>query len=215
MSLELYGRATSYNVQKVLWFLDELNLQYKHIECGGEYGGLESKEFGVLNPLRKVPVLVDNGASIRESNTILRFLAASYGGDLWWSESPIERAEYEKWMDWSIDKFESSFTGVFWGYYRTPKSRRNFETINKHIKAYVSCLSFLDKQLEKNRYVSGVNISLSDITLGVFIYRLQDIGLEIPLGPNISRWYAQLRTRKAFCTWVLSDFSQLKGREDY
>jgi len=215
MSIELYGRATSYNVQKVLWFLDELGMQYKHIECGGEHGGLESDEFGALNPFRKVPVLIDSGASLWESNTILRYLAVSYGGESWWSQSPIERSEYEKWMDWPIDKLESSFVGVFWGYYRTPESKRQMDTINECKNEYLSCLKVLDKQLGKYRYVSGANISLSDITLGVFIFRLQDIGLGIDLPSNIERWYAELKNRQAYSTWVMSDFSQLKGREGY
>ncbi|TMP30828.1 hypothetical protein CWB99_05700 [Pseudoalteromonas rubra] len=30
--MKLYGRTTSFNVQKVLWLLDELGLEYTHIE---------------------------------------------------------------------------------------------------------------------------------------------------------------------------------------
>lgn len=77
--LKILGRTTSFNVQKVLWLADELSLEYDHIELGGKFGGLDSQEFARLNPMKKVPVLVDEQHSIWESHTILRYLAAKYG----------------------------------------------------------------------------------------------------------------------------------------
>jgi glutathione S-transferase len=202
-------------VQKVLWLLDELALDYKHIECGGKHGGLNTTEFSQFNPLQKVPVLIDDGFSIWESNSILRYLVASYGCKKWYSASPFERSEYEKWMDWSIDKLETSFVGLFWGFYRTPESQRDITSINKHLQDYTYCLAIIDKQLMSCKYISGENISLSDIALGVFVYRLQDIGLSIELPPNVHRWYTQLKSRNGYAKWVMSDFSELKGRFAY
>lgn len=215
MSIELYGRFTSYNVQKVLWLLDELSLEYKHIECGGKHGGLDTFEFAQLNPFRKVPLLVDNGFSVWESNSILRYLAACYGPEKWWSDSPAKRSEYEKWMDWSIDKLETSFTGLFWGFYRTPEFNRDTVAIERHKKDYIYCLEIVDKQLSNNRYICGETISLADIALGVFVYRLQDIGLRIKLPFNINRWYTELKSRSGFSKWVMSDFTELKARLAY
>ena len=45
----MYGRHTSYNVQKVLWMLDELQLSFQHIELGSNPGDTETDEFGKLN----------------------------------------------------------------------------------------------------------------------------------------------------------------------
>lgn len=73
--MKVYGRTTSFNVQKVLWFLDELGVSYQHIEVGGRFGGLQSDGFSALNPQQKVPVLVDDKNVIWESHSILRYLA--------------------------------------------------------------------------------------------------------------------------------------------
>ncbi|KAF7781281.1 hypothetical protein PRUB_b0444 [Pseudoalteromonas rubra] len=35
--MELYGRMTSFNVQKVRWLLEELAVSYTHIELGGRF----------------------------------------------------------------------------------------------------------------------------------------------------------------------------------
>ncbi len=41
-NITLWGRQTSFNVQKVLWALDLLKLRHSHIEAGGRFGGLDS-----------------------------------------------------------------------------------------------------------------------------------------------------------------------------
>ena len=75
----LWGRASSVNVQKVLWALSELGLAYDHRIVGGKYGGLGGAEFARLPPVRRVPVLEDNGVTLWESHAILRHLARREG----------------------------------------------------------------------------------------------------------------------------------------
>ena len=215
MSIQLFGRTTSYNVQKVLWLLTELDLPFEHIECGGKYGGLNSEEFLMRNPFGKVPLLIDNGSAIRESNTILRYLAATYSKDHWWHQNSLERSKYEAWMDWSIDVLETAFVGVFWGYYRTPEPKRNRNHIEKNKQTCLRCLTRINEPLENNTYLCGANISLADIVTGVFIYRINEIDLDIQLPENVNRWYQTLQLRPGYKKHVMSDFSELKGRENY
>ena len=39
MMMKLWGRKTSINVQKVMWVLAELKLDYERIDAGGNFGG--------------------------------------------------------------------------------------------------------------------------------------------------------------------------------
>ena len=39
MSITLWGRESSANVQKVRWALAEIGLPYEHIPLGGKHGG--------------------------------------------------------------------------------------------------------------------------------------------------------------------------------
>ena len=215
MSILIYGRHTSYNVQKVLWLLDELQLSYQHIELGARPDDTETDEFGKLNPMRKVPVLVDNDKVIWESNTILRYLANSYGTGRWKVEDAWQRSLFERWMDWSQTIFEPAFVGVFWGYYRTPVDLHDTQAIQKSIKECIGCLAKLDDQLNGRRYLVGENLSLADISSGIFIYRLVEIDLNIILPKNVENWYERLGQSKGYLQWVKSDFSSLKGRLQY
>lgn len=215
MTIKLFGRSTSYNVQKALWLLEELELQYEHIQCGGKYGGLDNDEFAAMNPMQKVPVVSDGDDVIWESNTILRYLASKYGDNHWIPTDPYQRSLCERWMDWCLVTFEPAFIGVFWGYYRTPEEQRNLELINKSKNDCLDCLDKLNNQLANDHYIVGPKLSLADITAGVFIYRLVEVDLKIPLPDHVSRWYDRLQLREGYKKWVMSDFTELKGRLAY
>ncbi|MCP4490562.1 MAG: glutathione S-transferase family protein [Gammaproteobacteria bacterium] len=204
MALTLYGRHTSYNVQKVLWLLDELSLDYKHVGLGSDPADTETEQFGQLNPMRKVPVLIDGEHSIWESNTILRYLVNAYGSGQWQTGDAYQTSLLERWMDWAQTRFEPAFVGVFWGYYRTPEHLRNEEAINASLADCRYCLDRIDEQL-----------SLADICCGVFLYRLVEIDLKVALPEQVQRWYHTLQQFAGYQRWVQSDFSSLCGRLQY
>ena len=81
--LSLYGRKSSINVQKVAWTLGELELQFDWVDREGQVGNIGVEGYEKLNPARRVPTLVDNGLILNQSNSIVRYLAAVYKGDLW------------------------------------------------------------------------------------------------------------------------------------
>lgn len=37
--LTVYGRKSSFNLQKVMWLIGELGIAHKHVELGGSFGG--------------------------------------------------------------------------------------------------------------------------------------------------------------------------------
>jgi len=41
--ITLWGRPNSLNVQKALWALDELGLEFEHVDAGGAAGGSLSR----------------------------------------------------------------------------------------------------------------------------------------------------------------------------
>ena len=86
--IKSWGRRSAFNVQKVLWLLDELALEYDHTELGGDFGGLDDPDFRAMNPHGKVPVINDGGVIVWESHAILRYLAAKYGKGSVWSDDP-------------------------------------------------------------------------------------------------------------------------------
>jgi glutathione S-transferase len=105
----LLGRQTSGNVQKVIFMFEELGTPYTREDYGRQFKNTQTAEYKALNPTSKVPTLVDGKTVIWESNTILRYLAAS-GGEHLHGTTPAEKTEVERWMDFLL----AAVTQVIW-----------------------------------------------------------------------------------------------------
>lgn len=128
--LKIWGRRSSFNVQKVMWLVGELQLDHTHVDVGGKFGGLDTPAFLAMNPHGRVPVLEDGDVIVWESHAILRYLAARYGGERFWPADPAVRSLADRWMDWAHTSLQPDFLGgVFWGFYRTPDDQRNWPAI--------------------------------------------------------------------------------------
>src|SRR4051812_38260733 len=129
--LKVWGRRSSFNLQKVMWLIGELELPHQHIDAGGQFGGLDTPDFLAMNPHGRIPVIQDDATTVWESHAILRYLAARHGAGRFWSDDPVARAAVDGWMDWSQTALQPDFlVGVFWGFYRTPEDKRNWPAIN-------------------------------------------------------------------------------------
>ena len=58
--LTVLGRRSSFNLQKVAWFIEEIGYPHRHVELGGPFGGLDTPEFRLMNPHGKVPAIKDD-----------------------------------------------------------------------------------------------------------------------------------------------------------
>ena len=74
--LKILGKSPSINVRKVMWVCDELDLPFEHEEWGAGFRSTQVPKFLSLNPNGMVPVIIDDGFVLWESNTICRYLAA-------------------------------------------------------------------------------------------------------------------------------------------
>ena len=100
--LKILGRATSTNVQKVLWFCDDQGRDYDHDnDIGGAFGRNDTPEYLAMNPNGRVPVVIDGAHVMWESNSIIRYLARQSKSELYPSDFAA-RQIVERWMDWEL-----------------------------------------------------------------------------------------------------------------
>jgi glutathione S-transferase len=214
--LKVWGRRSSFNVQKVLWLIGELRIAHDHIPAGGSFGRLDEPAFRALNPHGRVPVLQDGDLTVWESHAILRYLAALYGDGDFWARDPADRARVDGWMDWSQTSLQPDFlNGVFWGYYRTPDSQRDWQAIRRSVARCAAHFRLLDGVLAEREFVMGDRLSLADIPIGTSLYRYFELDIDRPALPNVEAWYKRLQQRPAFRAHVMVPFDELRGRLDY
>ena len=211
--LEVWGRRSSANVQKVLWLVGELDLPHTHVPAGGDFGRLDEPRFRALNPHGKVPVIRDGPVVVWESHAILRYLAATHGADRFWPAEPSVRAPVDTWMDWAQTALQPAFLGgVFWGFYRTPPAQRDATAIAAALDRTHRLLGLIEARLAGRPFLTGETLSLADMAVGTHLYRYFELEIDRPSMPRLEAWYDRLRARPAYRQHVMVSFAELEGR---
>ena len=198
--ITLWGRNNSTNVKKVLWALEELELPFEQIMAGLQHGVNDTPEYLAMNPNGLVPLLKDDATQsvLWESNTIIRYLAAQYGPNHLWIESPAKRAQMEKWMDWSSSLLTPAHRTILMGYVRTPPEQRDSTLLDPAIATCEKLFAQLDVALSQQPWFSGDDFGLADIAIAPFTYNLLNSGLTWQPRLHLQRWVEQLAERPAY-----------------
>ncbi|HEU4371942.1 MAG TPA: glutathione S-transferase N-terminal domain-containing protein [Telluria sp.] len=205
----LYGRRSSINVQKVIWCLAELGLvenrDYRRIDAGLAFGIVDTPEYLALNPNGLVPTLVDGEVVLWESNTIVRYLAASRGNTALLPAAPGERADVERWMDWQSSTFWATLRIAFLGLTRTPLAQRNEDAIKNAYRLSSTMLKILDAVLAKQPFVTPTGFTVADIGLALAVHRWMALAEDFsevlekpPAMPALQDWHQRVTARPAF-----------------
>lgn len=195
--LRIWGRANSVNVKKVLWCVEELELKYERIDAGMQYGVVNTPEYRRMNPNGLVPTIDDEGFVLWESHTIVRYLAAKHGGGKLWPLDIKQRADAERWMDWTFT-FLAAFRPVFWGLVRTPPEKRNMAAIEEERRKCGELLGYLDTSLAGRSYVGGDTFTMADIPIGCHVQLWMRLPIERPKHAALEAWFARLLERPAY-----------------
>ena len=197
--LKIWGRNTSSNVQKVIWALAEMKLPFERIDVGGAFGKTKDPFYLAMNPNSLVPTLEEeDGFTMWESNSIVRYLAAKYQNRTLDPADPKMRARAQMWMDWQLSVMAPAITPVFWGMIRTPPEKRDLKAIEAGKEKTIVAARMMDQQLSKTSFMAGDEFSYGDIPVGIMIYRYTQLIPERPATPDLDRWYAAISSRAAF-----------------
>ena len=203
--LKIWGRKNSTNVRKVLWCAEELGLEYESVDAGGAFGLVNEPQYRALNPNGLVPMIEDDGLVLWESNAIVRYLSARYGAESgWYVDDARQRAEADKWMDWTTSSLAAPFRPLFWGILRTPAEQQDWVAINAAHKTCAQMLSIADQALARQPYLSGSELGMGDIPLGCFAYAWFEMPIERPGMRHLRAWYERLQARPAFQAAVMT-----------
>jgi glutathione S-transferase len=200
--LKIWGRNTSSNVQKVMWAIGEMKLPVERLDIGGPFGKNKEPAYLAMNPNGLVPTLEEeeDGFTLWESNSILRYLAAKYKSSLEPADLRV-RAIAQKWMDWQLSVAQSAILPVFMGLVRTPPEKRDMRVIEDVNAKLIEVMKILEAQLAKTEFVAG-DFSYGDIPIGIVGHRFMSLVTERPKMPGIERWYAALKQRPPFVEHV-------------
>jgi glutathione S-transferase len=212
MSITLYGRLTSANVQKVVWVLEELELPYEQLTMGGPHGGNDEPEYRAMNPNGRIPTLRDGDLTIWESHAIVRYLSAEYGSGLLFPLEPRDRAVVDQWTDWTATTFQPAWVSLFWHRVRVPPAEQDPRRVARALSDTQRYLEIMEARLEAAAYLGGAEFSYADIVAGVALYRWVTMDIERPELPAVEAWHKRLNERRAFRKAVNVPYEELVGQ---
>jgi glutathione S-transferase len=205
--IKLWGRVNSINVQKVRWCLAELNLPYEREDAGLQFGKNHEPWYLAMNPNGLVPTLQDGNLILWESHTIVRYLAAKYGGAPLYPADPGVRADGERWMDWALSTLFADMRDIFWTLIRTPPDERDQEKLARAHRSACELWSRLDHALAGRRFVAGSEFTVGDIPVGAWAFRWFNLPIERPDLSNLRAWYERLTQREPYRQTVMLPLS--------
>jgi len=200
--LKVLGRLTSINVRKVLWALDEMGIGYEREDWGKPIRDPNVAEFLTLNPNAQVPVIVDDGFVLWESQPIMRYLAQKAGSELWPDELR-QRALVDQWMTW-----QGSELAPAWMYFVQARLRNNPPNpdparLEASLAAWTKAMRIADQQLQQTSgFVAGDAFSLADIVIGLSMHRWMSVSFDKPSLPALEAHYATMRSRPAAVAYL-------------
>jgi len=196
--IDLYC-LTSPNVQKVFLMLEECELPYRQVKVDVWKGEQFSPEFLKVNPIGKVPAIVDHdgpggkACTVFESGAILMYLADKTGKFL--PKDPRARFDALQWM-----MFQMCNVGPMFGqyvHYKMFAPPGNDYSVSRYTTQMRRCYEVLEKRLGEAPYMGGDDYGIADIATFPWTRNREAWGVKDAENPNIARWFKAIAERPA------------------
>ena len=196
--IDFYG-LTSPNVQKIFIMLEECGLRYnvKPVDVWAEEQ--YKPEFLKINPLAKVPAIVDHEGpggkpyTVIESGAILIYLAEKSGKFL--PHDPVTRYDTLQWLFVQTANIGPMFGQlVHWSKFAPqPQEYGNMRYRSQVMKLY----QLYEDRLKAHRYVAGDEYTIADIAVFPWLRNVQLLGVDINRFPAVKKYVETLEQRDA------------------
>lgn len=196
--IDLYA-LTSPNVQKVFLMLEECALPYNTIKVDVWRGDQFKPEFLKINPMAKVPAIVDHDGpggkpyTVFESGAILMYLADKTGKFL--PADPRARYDVVQWL-----MMQMANVGPMFGQYvhfRMFAPPGNDYSASRYATQMRRIYDVIEKRLGEAPYLGGNEYSIADIATFPWTRNHEAWGVKDADNPNLARWFKTISERPA------------------
>jgi len=194
--IDLYA-LTSPNVQKIFIMLEECELPYNTHSVDVWKGDQFTPEFTKINPLQKVPAIVDSEGpggkpyTVIESGAILLYLADKTGKSV-----PTDKARYFDMMQWLMVQMANvgPMCGQLVHFSRYAPAGQDYgharyrTMVNKIFDIY-------DQRLATHAYVAGDDFTIADIAAFPWLRNVDLLAIDLSKRPHVKAWVDKIAAR--------------------
>ncbi|GIW45781.1 MAG: stringent starvation protein A [Candidatus Binatia bacterium] len=180
--------------QKVRIVLGEKELEFERKLVDLRKNEQRSAEFLKLNPLGKVPVLVDDEAVVYDSTIINEYLDEEYPNPPLMPEDSYGRAVVRM-MEDLADVLFTPRVELLQVELRRPEAERDGDKVRRLQGEIVQLLRRLEVPLASRPFIAG-EFSLADAAFAPGLFLLSSLGVELDSGmARVQAWIEKLRQR--------------------
>ncbi|MDZ7914227.1 MAG: glutathione S-transferase family protein [Rhodococcus sp. (in: high G+C Gram-positive bacteria)] len=187
--LQLYRMPISGHCHRVELMLSLLGLPYELIDVNLLRGEHQRAEFLALNPLGQVPVLVDAGLVLSDSNAILVYLVQRYApGSAWLPQDAVGQAQLQRWFSLAAGWLAPGIAAPRFAALCGRPISEAAQATGKRL------LNYMESELQGRVWLlGGAEPSLADMAMVSYTSQAHLAGLPLAAYPRIAAWVARLQ----------------------
>ncbi len=189
----LYRHALSGHSHRAQLFLSLLGEAVEIVDVDLGAGAHKAAEFLSLNPFGQVPVLVDSGVTVADSNAILVYLAESRRREDWYPANPAARARVQRWLSVAANEVANGpaaarLVTVFGAGLDHDAAKARAERL----------LTVVEEALAGRDWLVGAGPTIADVALYSYIAHAPEGGVSLDACPGIREWLARVEALEGF-----------------
>jgi glutathione S-transferase len=180
-----YSRASN-----VIWMLEEVGCPYTIKFVDIRKGEQKAPEVVALNPMGKLPILVDGTAVVTESAAIGLYLADRYAAGV--LAPPLDDPRRGAYLRWSLFAPSVIEPGAM-----AKAASWDFQSGSVGWGTYEAMMASINRALDGKQFVTGDQFSMADIIFGGTLRYMVSFKMLEPT-PSIAEYIARLDGRPAY-----------------
>ena len=172
------------------WMLEEVGAAYEVVVL--DYAStMKNEPYLSVNPMGKVPAIVENEAIVTECAAICAYLADVFP-DSGLAPRPEERADYYRWLFFAAGPVEAAITNRSLGVVPTDQQQRM-----AGYGSYDRVVDVLEQAVAAHPYIAGERFTAADVYVGSQVIWGAQFG-SLPKRDAFGAYIARLVSREAY-----------------
>ncbi|MFC5698675.1 glutathione S-transferase family protein [Pseudomonas sp. GCM10022186] len=186
--MQLHDFYLSGNCYKVRLFLGLIGQSAELLTVDLPRGAQKRPEFLALNPRGQVPVLVDDGQPLVDSQAILVYLARRYAEEHWYPQEALAQGQIAGWLSLTANEIHNGAARARVGLkFGRPVDLDDAQARGRQV------LELVDAHLAGRNWLVDERPSIADVAVYPYLALAEEGGLDLAPYQNLDAWFARIR----------------------
>lgn len=186
--MQLHDFYLSGNCYKVRLFLGLIGKHAELLTVDLPHGAQKSPAFLALNPRGQVPVLVDDGQPLVDSQAILIYLARCYADAHWYPLDALAQARIASWLSLTANEIHNGVARARVGLkFGRPVDLEDAQARGRQV------LELVNAHLTSRPWLVGDQPTVADVAVYPYLALANEGGLDLASYPHLNAWFERIR----------------------